>query len=90
MKNFTFILFLVFGLNLVVLAHTGNVKGVVTDSITTKPIPLTNVLILKTGIGTAVDENGNFIGPLEPNSVSELNYTPGSPRFFRGGLVFHL
>ncbi|MCK4560369.1 MAG: TonB-dependent receptor [Calditrichia bacterium] len=36
------------------------------------------------------DENGKFMGTLETESISELNYTPGSPRFFRGGLVFHL
>ncbi len=28
------------------------------------------------------DENGKFMGTLETESISELNYTPGSPRFF--------
>ena len=36
------------------------------------------------------DADGNFKGTLESNSVSELNYTPGSPLFIRGGLVFYL
>jgi len=36
------------------------------------------------------DADGNFKGTLESNSVSELHYTPGSPLFIRGGLVFYL
>jgi hypothetical protein len=38
----------------------------------------------------APDNNGDFTGPLEPESVSELHYTPGSPMFIRGGLIFYL
>ena len=75
MKKFTFILFLVFGLNLVVLAHTGNVKGVITDSSTTKPIPLTNVLILKTGIGTAVDEKGHYRLDNVPEGIYQIQFS---------------
>ncbi len=36
------------------------------------------------------DENGKFNGQLESQSVSELHYTPGSPLFIRGGIMFFL
>jgi outer membrane receptor protein involved in Fe transport len=36
------------------------------------------------------NDDGSFTGQLEPNSFSELHYTPGSPIFIRGGLVFFL
>jgi outer membrane receptor protein involved in Fe transport len=36
------------------------------------------------------DENGKFRGNLEPLPVSELHYTPGSPLFIRGGIIFYL
>jgi hypothetical protein len=36
------------------------------------------------------NENGKLISQLEPNSVSALHHTPGSPIFIRGGMVFFL
>jgi hypothetical protein len=36
------------------------------------------------------DTKGGFTGRLEANSISELHYTPGSPFFIRGGLIFYL
>lgn len=59
----------------------GTISGSVTDARTRQPLAGANILILGTTIGTASDENGNFIlRNLEPNTyrlrASMIGYEP--------------
>ncbi|MGB9720512.1 MAG: TonB-dependent receptor [bacterium] len=53
MVNFMLITFLFSGI-------TGKIQGVVKDEDTKEPIPLADVIILNTEMGSATDDNGNF------------------------------
>ena len=45
----------------VVVAQTGNIKGVIKDAQTKEPLPYSNVIIVNRGVGSAADKDGNYI-----------------------------
>ena len=59
----------------VLAAHTGKVRGVVSDSLSGKPIALTNVLILKTGIGTAANDKGEYLLEAVPEGTYQIQFS---------------
>ncbi len=40
---------------------TGSIKGTVIDAQTKKPLPFANILVMKTSLGSAADQNGNYV-----------------------------
>ncbi len=45
----------------VVMAQTGNIKGVIKDAQTHEPLPYSNAVLSGTSLGAAADKEGNFV-----------------------------
>ncbi len=55
------LLLLVFICAPILYAQNGAIKGVIKDVQTKNPLPYANIILLKTSLGTASDENGNYL-----------------------------
>ncbi len=68
-------LILIVILSSAIFAHTGKVRGVISDSLSGSPVELTNVLILKTGIGTAANERGEYLLEAVPEGTYQIQFS---------------
>ena len=71
----TKVIFLLLLFNVVALAHSGNIRGVVTDSTNGKPLQFVNVMLISTGLGAATNEAGEYFLNNVPEGTYMLKYS---------------